>query len=113
MLVFSYFIVVMLTVLTSSTMGTVLLVRACHAGHLRRRAAMAGILVLALGLPLAVPLAAAAVFIQIIQVLPGAGALTVQQEAQFMIALGGSILASLLLCIFGAVNGIRRLPQAS
>lgn len=110
MLVFTYFFTVMLTVLMSSTVGTLMLVRSCAQQHMSRRVALFLILLLAVGLPLAVPLAVGAIFTQLIQYLPGAGLLTMKEAASLNQAVYGSMLSSLILCGVGAVSGIRRLP---
>lgn len=108
---FVYFLLVMLTVLMSSTVGTVLLVRAAARRHMTRRLARFAIVVLAGGLPLAVPLAVAAVFTQVIHFLPGAGQMRMQDAAWFNLAIFGSMACSLVLTVVGAVTGLRQLRQ--
>lgn len=112
MLEFSYFFVTMVTVLMSSTVGTVLLVRACVQGHIKRGWAVFWIVALAVGLPVAVPFAVAAVFMQVIQLMSTTGAMPVTQAQNLMFTILGSILTSLALSAFAAFNGIRKLPQA-
>lgn len=111
MLELSYFLTVLLTVLISSTIGTVLLLKATVDGTLKRRAALINMVFLALTLPIAVPLAVGAVFFQVIHYFPQAGVMTLSQAGNFMFALVGSMVASLALCIFAAVSGIKKLPR--
>ena len=109
MLVFTYFFTTMLTVLMSSTVGIIMLVRSVQQEQVGRRWARAAIVLLAIGLPFAVPLAVAAVFTQLIQYLPGAGMLTLTEATWFNFALFGSMPCALILCVIGAVSGWRRL----
>lgn len=109
MLVFTYFFTTLLTVLMSSTVGTIMLVRSVQQEQLPKNWARAGIVLLALGLPFAVPVAVAAVFAQLIQYLPSAGMLSMTEATYFNFALFGAMPCALILCVIGAVSGLRRL----
>ena len=111
MLELSYFLTVLVTVLMGSTIGTVLLLKAFMAGTLKRRTVLVNMVFLTLTLPIAVPLAVAAVFIQVIHYFPSAGMLTLSQAGDFMFSLVGSMVASLVLSVFAAVSGVRKLPR--
>lgn len=111
MLELSYFLTVLVTVLISSTIGTVLLLKATMDGTLKRRSAMVNMIFLGLTLPIAVPLAVGAIFFQIIHYFPQAGVMTMNQAGDFMFALVGSMVASFALCVFAAVSGIKKLPR--
>lgn len=108
-MVLLYFFTTMLTIMLSSTIGTVLLVRVALQGHLRRSLARFSLLVLALGLPLAVPLAVAAIFTQVLHSLPWGGRMSMQDAAWLNLALFGAMAAGLVLSGFACINGWRRL----
>lgn len=107
-MVLMYFLTVLLCVLLSSTIGTVLLVRAVQQGHMRRRLARAMMVVLAIGLPLAVPLALAAVFLLAVHAMPWSGYMTVQEASQLNLAIFGSMPAGLVLSLYATITGWRR-----
>ena len=64
-----FFVITMITVMMASTMGTVRLVRSAHQGHLKRSWAKTGLWILGLTLPIAVPAAMGAIFLQVLQLL--------------------------------------------
>lgn len=107
-----FFVITMITVMMASTMGTVRLVRSAHQGHLKRSWAKTGLWILGLTLPIAVPAAMGAIFLQVLQLLAKSKGFPIHgvEAVYFNITFLATIVAAYVLCLLGTLNGIRRLP---
>ena len=111
MIELAYFVVVLLTVLTTSTTGTLALVRGYQQQHISRRWAITGMVTLTTCLPLLVPMAMAVLVFQILRYFHLSPAAMEQHLLWLILTMLGAILAAFLLTAVAVVQGIRRMSK--